>query len=165
MRIRLTVSGEEALNGLSLFFLRRIIRESLTRAFPRRFGSAQTVSLDVACVSDAEIAALNSEYRRTEKPTDILSFGSFESVEALATAPLTGPIELGQIVLSPDFIARSAAEDGVSWRREFTYVFAHGVLHLAGFDHEERMFQIQDAVTDRLAPAAHVGKKKTKSHA
>ncbi len=107
--------------------------------------------IDVACVSDEEIAKLNGKYREKPQPTDILSFGTFEGLGALKQVP-AGSIDLGQIVLSPDFIARSAAEDGVSWKREFTYVFSHGVLHLAGFDHEERMFQIQDAVTDVLAP-------------
>lgn len=109
--------------------------------------------LDVACVSDAEIAKLNGDYRRKSKPTDILSFGHFEGLSAITAAP-AGPIDLGQIVLSPDFIARSADEDGVSWKREFTYVFSHGVLHLVGFDHEERMFQIQDDVTYALAPVS-----------
>lgn len=147
----MTIRGEEALRGLSSLFLRKIIRESLTSAFPEVFVESRTVLLDVACVSDEEIAKLNGEYREKPQPTDILSFGTFEGLGALKQLP-AGPIELGQIVLSPDFIARSAAEDGVSWKREFTYVFSHGVLHLAGFDHEERMFQIQDAVTDVLAP-------------
>jgi probable rRNA maturation factor len=151
MRIRMTIRGEEALHGLSSFFLRSIIRETLTRSYPSVFDTGRTVVLDVACVSDAEIAKLNSDYRRKNKPTDILSFGAFEDPRAILAVP-AGSIDLGQIVLSPDFIARSAAEDGVSWKREFAYVFSHGVLHLVGFDHEERMFQIQDDVTDALAP-------------
>lgn len=157
----MTLRGEEALSGLSLFFLRSVIRETLTRSFPRVFGRERTVILDVACVSDDEIAKLNGDYRRKAKPTDILSFGHFEGLTAILAAPKTGAIDLGQIVLSPDFIARSAEEDGVSWKREFTYVFSHGVLHLVGFDHEERMFEIQDAVTDSLAPI-ETGKGKQK---
>ncbi len=147
----MTIRGEEALSGLSSLFLRRIVRESLMRAFPEVFAGNRTVAVDVACVSDEEIAALNGEYRKKPKPTDILSFGSFAGLEAVKAAP-QGPIDLGQIVLSAEFIARSAAEDGVSWKREFTYVFSHGILHLVGFDHEEEMFRIQDAVTDALAP-------------
>lgn len=146
----MTIRGEEALRGLSSFFLRRVIRETLTRSHPSVFKTERTVILDVACVSDTEIAKLNGEYRRKQKPTDILSFGTFDGPKAVLAAPL-GSIDLGQIVLSPDFIARSADEDGVLWKREFTYVFSHGVLHLVGFDHEERMFEIQDDVTDALA--------------
>lgn len=147
----MTLRGEKALRGLSLFFLRWIIRETLSRSFPQVFGVDRTVVLDVACVSDAEIAKLNREYREKPQPTDILSFGQFGSRTAVLSLPKKGPIDLGQIVLSADFIARTAAEDGVSWKREFTYVFSHGVLHLVGFDHEEAMFRIQDTVTDSLA--------------
>lgn len=153
----MTIRGEEALRGLSSFFLRSIIRETLSQAFPSVFDTERTVIIDVACVSDDEIAKLNGDYRRKKKPTDILSFGAFDGLKAVLAAP-KGSIDLGQIVLSPAFIARSAEEDGVSWKREFTYVFSHGVLHLVGFDHEERMFQIQDDVTDALAPV--VSKKK-----
>ena len=153
MRIRMTIRGEEALRGLSSFFLRSVIRETLTRSHPSVFKTERTVILDVACVTDTEIAKLNGDYRRKQKPTDILSFGHFEGLQTLSAVP-KGDIDLGQIVLSPDFIARSAEEDGVSWKREFTYVFSHGVLHLVGFDHEERMFEIQDDVTDALAPVA-----------
>jgi len=147
----MTIRGEEALSGLSLLFLRKVIRESLLRVSPKIFTTSRTVILDVACVSDTEIAKLNGEYRGKAQPTDTLSFGSFEGLTAVEAAP-AGPIDLGQIVLSPAFIARSTAEDGVSWKREFTYVFSHSILHLVGFDHEERMFQIQDAVTETLAP-------------
>lgn len=146
----MTIRGEKALRGLSLFFLRKIIRETLSQAFPKVFTANRTVILDVACVSDMAIAKLNGEYRKKLKPTDILSFGMVEGLEAVKHVP-AGPIDLGQIVLSADFIARSAKEDGVSWKREFTYVFSHGILHLVGYDHEEAMFQIQDTVTDRLA--------------
>lgn len=155
----MTLRGEEALSGLSLFFLRKVMRETLTQSFPRVFGPDRIVTVDVACVTDAEIAKLNGDYRRKMKPTDILSFGHFEGLKAILDFPRGGVINLGQIVLSPPFIARSAAEDGVSWKREFTYVFSHGVLHLVGYDHEERMFEIQDAVTDSLAPV-EVGRKK-----
>lgn len=147
----MTIRGEGTLRGLTPIFLREIIRETLTRSFPSVFSAERTVTLDVACVSDVEIAKLNSDYRQKDKPTDILSFGALDNPKAAHAVPV-GAIDLGQIVLSPAFIARSAEEDGVSWKREFTYVFSHGILHLVGFDHEERMFQIQDDVTDFLAP-------------
>lgn len=148
----MTFEGEKALRGLPLSFLKRIVRETLTRSFPQIFSTGRIVIIDIACVSDGEITQLNSDYRQKFEATDILSFGAFEGLRAILAVPREGAINLGQIVLSPDFIARSAEEDGVSWKREFTYVFSHGVLHLVGFDHEERMFHIQDDVTDALAP-------------
>ncbi|HCJ45705.1 MAG TPA: hypothetical protein DHV33_02200, partial [Candidatus Moranbacteria bacterium] len=40
--------------------------------------------------------------------------------------------------------------DKVTFEREMTYIFSHGVLHLIGFDHEEEMFTLQEQVTDVL---------------
>lgn len=148
MRVKLTLTGKEALHGLSSSFLGTIVRESCERALPNVFTSTRTVLLDVACVSDTEIQKLNFEYRGKNKPTDILSFGVFRTPRELSKA--RGTIDLGQLVLSPAFIARSAKEDSVSWKREFVYVFSHGVLHLLGYDHSPKMFRIQDAVTDEF---------------
>lgn len=162
MRVRMTIRGEQSLKGLTPVYLRQVIRETLSRAFPQVFDTHRTVTLDVACVSDTEILKLNQSYRKKSQPTDILSFGMFETREAVRTIPKPDLIELGQLVLSPSFIVRSAKEDGVSWKREFTYVFSHGVLHLVGFDHEEKMFEIQDVVTDILAPLSQEKKKHAK---
>lgn len=147
------------LKGLSTIFLRRVIRETLMRAHPHVFRSHRTVKLDMACITDIQMARLNGEYREKSQPTDILSFGLLEGVDAIRAVPKTGIIDLGQIMLSPEFIARSAMEDGVSWEREFTYVFSHGVLHLVGFNHEDQMFDIQDVVTDSLAPLRQIRKR------
>jgi probable rRNA maturation factor len=151
MRVRLSVSGEKALHGLSLSFLRRVVRETCTAAFPRVFVADRGVILDVACVSDQEIATLNARYRKKARPTDILSFGSFATPREVSRVR-DRTIDIGQIILSPGFIARSAREDSVSWKREFTFVFSHGVLHLLGYDHSPRMFALQNRVTDQLAP-------------
>lgn len=44
-------------------------------------------------------------------------------------------IELGQIIISPWKIKKQAKEFNHSLRREFCYIFAHGIAHLFGFDH------------------------------
>ena len=69
---------------------------------------------------DAErMRALNREHRRRDAATDVLSFPVDEAGEA------AGPRELGDIVICPDH-AGDLAEAVV-----------HGVLHLAGMDHEQ----------------------------
>lgn len=105
----------------------------------------------MAIVDDREIQELNRTYRGKDKPTDVLSFGDFESRQSVKLAQ-SATLDLGTLVLSHPFIDRSAKEDGVSWEREFMYVFSHGVLHLLGFDHEEEMFTLQDRITDQFAP-------------
>lgn len=152
MRVTLTVTPTKLPSGLSETFLRSIVRRTCKEAFPKLFQeSGRGVQLEVAFVSDRAIAKLNHEYRGKEKSTDVLSFGEFEQRDQVSKATVK-TLTLGTLILSLPFIRRSAREDGVSWEREFVFVFSHGVLHLLGFDHEERMFAIQDMVTDHFAP-------------
>lgn len=160
MRVALTLSPDTLPRGLSRSQLSRLVRESATLALPKVFGQAgRGVQIEVALVSDRRIQTLNRMYRNKDQPTDVLSFGTFSSPRAVARAR-ERTIDLGTLILSLPTIRRAAREDGVSWEREFAFVFSHGVLHLLGFDHEERMFAIQDEVTDRLAPSPY----KTKNH-
>lgn len=152
MRISLVLSPEKLPEGISEIFVRSVVRASATRAFPTLFADPKRgVSLEVALVTDRAITTLNAKYRGYSKPTDVLSFGNYSSRQSIQKAR-TPILDLGTIVLSLPFIRRMAKQDGVSWEREFTFVLSHGVLHLLGFDHEERMFTIQDRVTDHFFP-------------
>lgn len=151
MRLRLTLTETAKVHDLPPAYLRRIIRVTLCAAEPYLERKAGVIALDLAAVTEQEMMVLNTRYRGKRRPTDILSFGNFERLADIKR--FRGKVlDLGQIVLAPAVIAAAARADGVSWRREFTYVFSHGVLHLVGFDHSPRMFQIQDEVTDALAP-------------
>ena len=75
----------------------------------------------VAFVGPEEIAALNSEHRGKEGPTDVLSF------PVDGAGPLAGPPalrELGDVVICPEHAA------------DLAEAVVHGVLHLVGMDHE-----------------------------
>ena len=74
--------------------------------------------LAVEFVDARRIAALNSEHRASDGPTDVLSFPVDEN-----GAP-NGPRELGDVVICPEH-----TEDLVE-------AVVHGVLHLTGMDHE-----------------------------
>lgn len=154
MRVRLSLADTKLPGTLSEAFLRAIVRETCRLAFPKLFGQpGRGAALEVAFVSDQKIAELNGAYRGKAAPTDVLSFGEYASRASVARAT-DRTLALGTLILSIPFIRRSAKEDGVSWEREFVYVFSHGVLHLLGYDHEKEMFALQDAVTDRFAPLA-----------
>lgn len=85
-------------------------------------GSAATI----AFVSDSRIQALNRQFRGFDKPTDVLSF------------PAGGPDEasLGDVAVSVDTAAAQATENGLSFDQEVAQLILHGLLHLAGYDHE-----------------------------
>ena len=92
-----------------------------TRA-QRAAGVAGEVNIYVT--SSREMQALNRRYRRKNKPTDVLSF------------PLPAPGLGGDIAISVEIAAGSAEALGHSLETEVKILILHGLLHLAGFDHE-----------------------------
>ena len=92
------------------------IRESLAHA----------KSLELIIVNDEEIREINLEYRKLDKPTDVLSFPIKVSKTEF----------IGSIIISADTTKRVADEMGHAFAVELQILFIHGLLHLLGFDHE-----------------------------
>lgn len=78
--------------------------------------------------NDAEVRALNRDYRKKDKPTNVLSFP-----DGVAYG---GFISLGDIILAFETIEREAAEQGKKLSHHAQHLVVHGVLHLLGYDHE-----------------------------
>ncbi|MCX9146368.1 rRNA maturation RNase YbeY [Erythrobacter sp. WG] len=87
--------------------------------------------------SDAEVHALNREWRGRDKPTNVLSFPMLERKELEALAADGPPEMLGDIALAHETCAREAAEKGVTLEAHAAHLIVHGLLHLAGHDHVE----------------------------
>ena len=94
------------------------------------------LSVSLLFTSDAEVHALNREWRGRDKPTNVLSFPMLERGDLLAL-PAAGPPEmLGDIALAHETCAREAADKGVALADHAAHLIVHGLLHLAGHDHE-----------------------------
>jgi probable rRNA maturation factor len=88
---------------------------------------------DVRVTSSTAVRALNRQFRGKNKATDVLSFPSL----ADTMPPLVrGALIAGDIVLSADIARQNAARLGHSAAEEVKILVLHGILHLAGFDHE-----------------------------
>ncbi|MBO0332575.1 rRNA maturation RNase YbeY [Sneathiella sp. CAU 1612] len=98
-----------------------------------------TVEISLVFTNDADIHALNRDYRDKDKPTNVLSFPDTPLNQTeLANAVLMGePLLLGDIVMARETLIREAKEQSKSFRDHLTHLLVHGVLHLAGFDHME----------------------------
>ncbi len=81
-------------------------------------------------VSDARIHALNRDYRKKDRPTDVLSFAQNEG----EFADLNDTV-LGDVLISLETADRQRA--GRTLDDEVTHLLIHGVLHLLGHDHIE----------------------------
>ncbi|MPS68726.1 rRNA maturation RNase YbeY [Novosphingobium aerophilum] len=86
--------------------------------------------------SDEEVHVLNREWRAKDKPTNVLSFPMLERADLLALAPDGPPEMLGDLALAFETCAREAQEKGVPVEHHASHLIIHGLLHLAGHDHE-----------------------------
>ncbi len=94
------------------------------------------LSASLLFTSDAEIHALNRQWRERDKPTNVLSFPMLERAELLGLASEGPPVMLGDVALAYETCAREAGEKGIPLEHHAAHLIVHGLLHLAGHDHE-----------------------------
>ena len=108
--------------------------------------------LSCIIVDNKEIHRINREYRQIDRPTDVISF-AYEDAECFELEGM--PRQLGDIFISLDKAKEQAESYGHSFKREFCFLFTHGLLHLLGYDHiekddEEKMLRIQKSILEAL---------------
>jgi len=85
-------------------------------------------TVNVLVTGSAEMRSLNRQFRSADKPTDVLSFPSLPNRENKRFA--------GELAISADIARDNARRLGHSLADEIKILVLHGILHLAGFDHE-----------------------------
>ncbi|QDY87519.1 rRNA maturation RNase YbeY [Mycoplasma anserisalpingitidis] len=103
------------------------------------FNIEKHINVDLTIVNNEEIQKLNKEYRGKDYATDILSF-DFGNDGLYDTLPF---VHLGELVVSYEKVIAQANEFNHSVKREFCYLFTHGLVHLMGYDHEEENERIE----------------------
>ncbi|HSN80990.1 MAG TPA: rRNA maturation RNase YbeY [Polyangiales bacterium] len=86
--------------------------------------------LSILLCDDETIRALNRRYRKKDKPTDVLAFPMQDEPTPAGSTGL-----LGDVVISVPTAARQAAAHDRPIIAEVTFLLAHGLLHLLGYDH------------------------------
>jgi probable rRNA maturation factor len=101
-------------------------------------AAQQAVGLEgevhVLLADDATLRRLNRTFRGKDKATDVLSFPAGPTTVFFGEPE--GPELAGDLAISLEAAARQATRYGHSLRDEVRVLLLHGVLHLAGFDHE-----------------------------
>lgn len=87
-------------------------------------------SVTVQLISDEAMARLNRTFRHKRGPTDVLSF------PANGAKPNAKSEYVGDIAISPETARRNARRFARSLADELRILILHGMIHLAGFDHE-----------------------------
>ena len=98
-------------------------------AASRRTGEAGEVA--ILLTNDAEMRALNMQWRQIDKATDVLSFPS-DGPEIPGEARHLGDIAIGHETAMQDAETMNRPFDG-----HFSHLLIHGFLHLIGYDHIE----------------------------
>lgn len=120
------------------------------------FLERETAELSILLTSDAYIRTLNRDHRGKDRPTDVLAFPQEEESEA--EAEMLGAAQgelLGDVVISLDTAERQARSRKRALLDEVSFLLAHGILHLVGYDHQDDAQEARmNAMTKRLIRAA-----------
>ena len=108
--------------------------------------------LSVVLCGDEFMRTLNHDYRGKDEPTDVLSFPQEEPEH-------DGVTYAGDIAISIDSVRSNAENFGVAPEEETRRVLIHGILHLAGMDHEtngqtEPMLVLQEEILQSVTGEA-----------
>lgn len=80
--------------------------------------------VSIALVRMGEMKKLNKKWRKKNKPTDVLSYIYGE--------------KFGEVIICPQQVRKNAKKFGSTPKEELLKVLIHGVLHLLGYDHEQK---------------------------
>ena len=108
-----------------------------------KLGVHPDSELGIRLVNEIEMEELHQKWMNLSGATDVMSFPMDEIKPNSAS---NGPGIIGDIVLCPEFAAKNGIQ---STDLEIELLTVHGVLHLLGFDHEEKedelvMFKMQE---------------------
>lgn len=139
--IEIIYGGEQKVPALAKNLMAKMLDDALKL-------TKQTAKMEVnfALVSAGEIKALNAEFRKVDKATDVLSFPSMSLVagekvtakkakEQSAVNPQTGNIMLGDILICTEVAKVQAKNFKHSLSVEIARLALHSLLHLLGYDH------------------------------
>jgi probable rRNA maturation factor len=110
--------------------------QSLSRFLNRaRRAAGLRGGVNVLVTSSRELRSLNRRFRGLDKATDVLSF-SAPPIAALSEGEVAGDDVEGDIAISAEIACRNAQSLGHPPLDELKILMLHGLLHLAGHDHE-----------------------------
>ncbi len=117
---------EKRVVGISQSSLERFVRRA------RRAAGLRGM-VNVLVTSSAAMRSLNSRFRELNKATDVLSFPSATSSVSSGRAAREFA---GELAISAEIAVQNSVRLGHPAAQEVKVLVLHGILHLAGFDHE-----------------------------
>ena len=115
----------------------------------KEFLKTDDYFVSLVLTTNEHIHEINKEYRGIDRETDVISFAFLDDKVSESSE------DLGEIYISIDKAHSQAEEYNHSFKREISFLFVHGLLHLLGFDHmnekdEKVMFSLQEEILESL---------------
>lgn len=135
-------------------FIEETIKTTLGRVVPYM----ESCEVSVLLTGDQHIQELNQHYRGKDKPTNILSFGSYDhpinETMYKRDAQKGVPMMLGDLILSYHTVLKETQEQNKLLEHHLRHLIVHGVLHLLGYDHihDEEARVMEDLEIEILEP-------------
>jgi len=112
------------LKSKELFF------RKICNSFPKKYKFLnKKISLTLLLSNNKNIKKLNRDFRKKNKPTDILSFPFDKNIK------ISKQTYIGDIIISYDFVDKPKSQEFKIFKYKLIKIFIHGFLHLIGFDH------------------------------
>lgn len=110
----------------------------------------------VLLTTDKAIQAYNRDFRKKDKPTDILSFPFYPDHKPGKKLKVANDDEknLGDIIISLAYVERTAPNWGRSFEDHLVALLAHGLAHLLNYDHQtDAEFRVMRRIENKLLRA------------
>ena len=131
-------------------FLYRPLFEEIGRNCEKVLKLPDDLEVSITFVRSRTIHKINRDYRKIDRPTDVISF-AIQDDDAYNYARE----DLGDIFINIDYAKKQAKEYKHSDKREIAFLFTHGLLHCLGYDHmyeeeEREMIDLQKKILDSI---------------
>ena len=135
----------------------------ITDAALNCLGVTDNKSIEIAITDDQKMTDLNLRHLGIDSTTDVLSFSNTHSPNKKNAASeeeeegMLMSVFIGEVVISNEQAERQADEKGISFMQEISFLLAHGILHLLGWDHETEDERIEMENLHRKTLCAMLG--------
>ena len=133
----------------------RTLMAAVFRSFRRLHGPARGINVSLVFVDRKTSRRWNRTFRGTDAPTDVLSFPASDRRPWPPAKP-----KLGEVIICYPVAVQQARASRHGVRREVAELFAHGLAHLAGYDHDtkaraERMATFEAKIITAVYTSTH----------
>jgi len=136
-------------------YIKKVIGQVL-----RWLKKTEDIEIEVIFVDDPAIKKLNKVYKRSDRTTDVLSFGLDAGVFGIKKL-------IGSVFISLDTARANSKRFGTSFEEEVVLYVIHGILHLVGYDDGTkaeigRMRAEEKRILERICKAGNLSKVLTR---